>query len=112
MENEYNTIESKKRTPSRAECETIIKKILKKETESRTVKATFKKTAEYMNSFLAHELGCFKEDILSYELNLYPYEGGCQLGLAGELVSAGRLDNITSVMACLKGMMLCVLQSF
>ena len=60
--------------------------------------------AEYMNSFLAHELGCSKEAILSYELNLYPYEGGCQLGLAGELVSAGRLDNITSVMACLKGM--------
>ncbi len=51
MENEYNTIESKKRTPSRAECETIIKKILKTETESRTVNATFKKPADFMNFF-------------------------------------------------------------
>ena len=79
---------------------------LNKQKDMLPLAAVFGKNAdtEYMNSFLAHELGCFKEDILSYELNLYPYEGGCQLGLAGELVSAGRLDNITSVMACLKGM--------
>ena len=79
---------------------------LNKQKDMLPLAAVFGKNAdaEYMNSFLAHELGCFKEDILSYELNLYPYEGGCQLGLAGEMVSAGRLDNITSVMACLKGM--------
>lgn len=57
----------------------------------------------FFMSSLARELGCSKEDILSYELNLYPYEGGCSLGLAGELVSSPRLDNITSVEACLQG---------
>ena len=56
----------------------------------------------FFMSWLARELGCSQEDILSYELNLYPYEGGCQLGLAGELISAPRLDNITSVEACLQ----------
>ena len=53
---------------------------------------------------LASEAGCRMDDILSYELNIYVYEAGCQLGLAGEMVSAPRLDNITSVEACLQGM--------
>ena len=57
----------------------------------------------FFENWLARELGCETGDILSYELNLYPYEAGCQLGLAGELVSAPRLDNITSVEACLQG---------
>lgn len=59
----------------------------------------------FFEHWLAAELGCAPEDILSYELNLYPYEAGCQLGLAGELVSAPRLDNITSVEACLQGIL-------
>lgn len=57
----------------------------------------------FFENWLAGELGCEAGDILSYELNLYPYEPACQLGLAGELVSAPRLDNITSVEACLQG---------
>lgn len=60
---------------------------------------------EYFQEYLARELGCASNDILAYELNVYPYEGGCQLGMAGEFVSAGRLDNITSVEACLSGIL-------
>ncbi len=59
---------------------------------------------------LAAEAGCRMEDILSYELNLYAYEAGCQLGMAGEMVSAPRLDNITSVEACLQGMKVAALE--
>lgn len=51
MSDEYNPIDSKKRTPSRAECERIIKKILQRETESRTVNSTFKRPADFMNFF-------------------------------------------------------------
>lgn len=58
---------------------------------------------EYFKEYLAQELGILSQDILSWELSLYPYEAGCQLGMAGELVSAARLDNITSCVACLKG---------
>ena len=45
---------------------------LNKQKDMLPLAAVFGKNAdaEYMNSFLAHELGCFKEDILSYELNL------------------------------------------
>lgn len=58
----------------------------------------------FFEECLAGEIGCRTEDILSYELNVYAYESGCQLGMAGEMVSAPRLDNITSVEACLRGM--------
>lgn len=58
---------------------------------------------EFIDDFLSLELGVKNKDILSYELNLYPYENPCQLGMAGELVSSPRLDNLTSCLACLKG---------
>lgn len=60
---------------------------------------------KYIDEFLAMELGVSSECILSYELNVYPYENPCQLGMAGELVSSPRLDNLTSCLACLKGIM-------
>ncbi|ORT98879.1 putative M18-family aminopeptidase 2 [Anaerovibrio sp. JC8] len=60
-------------------------------------------TKSFLLDLLSAEAGVAKEDILSYELNIYPYEPGCQLGIAGELVSSPRLDNITSVVACLQG---------
>ncbi len=58
---------------------------------------------DFFAAWLSDRLGCARQDILSYELNLYPWEQGCQLGIAGEIVSAPRLDNLTSVEACLKG---------
>ena len=53
--------------------------------------------------WLAEELGTAVEDILSYELSLYPVEHGCTVGLHEEMVSSPRLDNLTSVKACLDG---------
>lgn len=58
---------------------------------------------DFVDEFLSLELSVKNSDILSYELNLYPYENPCQLGMAGELVSSPRLDNLTSCLACLKG---------
>ena len=42
---------TKKRTPSRAECEAIIKKILTTEAQARTVNSTFKKPSDFMGYF-------------------------------------------------------------
>lgn len=49
---------------------------------------------------LAEELGVSAEDILSYDLNAYPYERGCLLGCDKAFLSAPRLDNLSSVKAC------------
>lgn len=58
---------------------------------------------------LYEELGkiahCEKEDILFFELGLYPAEDGCFLGFSDEFISSPRLDNITSVKACLEGLL-------
>lgn len=67
-------------------------------------------TAGYFLSWLALELGVPEDDILSYELSTYPAEQGTVLGLAGEMISSPRLDNLTSVFACLKG--LCAAEQF
>lgn len=53
---------------------------------------------------LAKLAGCDKEDILFYELGLYPSEEGCFFGFAEEFISSPRIDNLTSVKACLEGL--------
>ena len=50
---------------------------------------------------LAEELGVSAEDILSYDLNAYPYERGCLLGCDDAFLSAPRLDNLSSIKACM-----------
>ena len=52
-------------------------------------------------SLLSGELGVPEEDILSYDLNAYPCERGCLLGCGDAFLSAPRLDNLSSVKACL-----------
>lgn len=58
---------------------------------------------EFFLSWLAKELGVVQKDILSYELSTYPVEAGCAVGLHEEMLSSPRLDNLTSVKACLDG---------
>lgn len=53
--------------------------------------------------FISKKLNVEENDILDYDMFLYPVEVPCILGLSGELFSAGRLDNLTSVQACIKG---------
>lgn len=62
-------------------------------------------TAEFFHAWLAEELAVDMSDILSYELSAYPYEEGSLCGLREEFISSPRLDNLTSVLACLKGIM-------
>ena len=54
---------------------------------------------------LAAEAGCRAEDILDYEMFLYPYEKGSFVGFGETMVSCPRLDNITSVRACVQGLL-------
>ena len=60
---------------------------------------------DWWQAALAAALGVTQEEILSYELSTYPFEAGCALGLADELLSSPRLENLTSVWACLEGLL-------
>lgn len=53
--------------------------------------------------FLAKEAGCNAEDILDYEIYLYICEEPIRMGFDGEMLSSSRIDNTTSVQACLSG---------
>ncbi len=59
---------------------------------------------DFFLGWLSGELGTCPEDILSYELSANPWEEGCLCGLKEEFVSSPRLDNLTSSLSCLKGM--------
>ena len=52
-------------------------------------------------NMLSGELGREAGEILAYDLNLYPIEEPVLLGADNSLFSAGRLDNLTSVQACI-----------
>ena len=43
-------------------------------------------------------------EVLSYDLMAYPLEQGCTFGYDHELLSSPRLDNMTSVWACVQGL--------
>ena len=52
---------------------------------------------------LAKELQVSSKDILDFELGVYVKEEGVEFGLKKEFISAPRIDNISSVQACLTG---------
>ena len=56
----------------------------------------------FMN-YLASELKVDVQDILDFELYVYNMDKGQLIGMNGEMISAPRLDNITSVVACVEG---------
>jgi aspartyl aminopeptidase len=56
-------------------------------------------TEDFFRDWLAAELNVEQEDILSYELSVYPYEEGSLCGVYEDFVSSPRLDNLTSVLA-------------
>ena len=60
---------------------------------------------EFFLKMLAREVDCKAEEILSYELNAYPVEEGCCFGMENEFISSPRLDNLTSVKACIDGIL-------
>lgn len=69
------------------------------------IAADSKNTADFFLDFLAQETGAPKEKILDFELCLYNADEPQPLGLQGEFLSSPRLDNLTSVQACLTGLM-------
>ena len=52
---------------------------------------------------LAKELHCSREEILDFELSVYNRDPGQVFGRNGEFISSPRLDDLTSVQACLTG---------
>lgn len=60
-------------------------------------------SSNYFMDFLAGYLQVKAEDILDFDLYVYNAEKGCKLGLNEELLSASRLDNLSSCYALLNG---------
>lgn len=58
---------------------------------------------DYLLEMIASKLACDVSDILTYELYLYQFEEGCYTGFNNEFISSPRLDNLTSVKACVEG---------
>ena len=57
----------------------------------------------YFLNLLAEETGCRPEDILDYEIYVYNLDSCTATGIHQEFYSAPRLDNLTSVQACVSG---------
>ena len=57
----------------------------------------------FFRKMIAARLQVEETELLDYELYLYNCDAGDLLGMREEMISAPRLDNITSVEACLQG---------
>ena len=55
--------------------------------------------------FLASELGVGKEEILSWDLTVYNADAPELLGRDSDILSSPRIDNLSSVAACLEGIL-------
>lgn len=60
---------------------------------------------EGLISWIEKELSIEKESILDYDLYVYCCEEGRKIGISEEFYSSPRLDNMTSVFACLQGIL-------
>ena len=63
------------------------------------------KQADAFLDFLAEECHLERSRILAYDLTVYPAEAPCYFGAHNEFISAPRLDNMTSALACLNGLL-------
>lgn len=59
--------------------------------------------AQFFMQMLSKKLNVSVSEILDYELYLYNCDAGDLLGVREDMISAPRLDNITSVEACIQG---------
>ncbi len=58
----------------------------------------------FLQNLLAAELKVKAADILDFDLFLYEYEKGSVIGARDEFISAGRIDNLASVLAGIKAL--------
>lgn len=68
------------------------------------IDSTLNKDSFFLD-LLAGEIGEEKEDILDYEFYIYNCDEPQLLGIQEEFLSAPRLDNLTSVHACVSGLL-------
>lgn len=61
------------------------------------------KNAHFITDLVSSKLDVLADDILSYELCVYNTEKGCIAGFNNDFIMAPRIDNISSVQACLTG---------
>ena len=80
---------------------------LKKQTDMIPVFDYIKKELEEKSflDYLALELDTEKDAILDYDLSIYNAEAPAYVGIAQDMISAPRLDNLTSCYAAIFGMM-------
>lgn len=69
----------------------------------RTVHGVWEKDG-YFVKMLAQKLSVAAEDILSFELCAYCYEPAAIVGFERDMLSSARLDNLSSVHACLRAL--------
>ena len=58
----------------------------------------------FFMQFLAEQIGVAPEDILDFDLTIYLPQEGCFVGLNDDFISSPRIDNQTSVVSCLYGL--------
>ena len=79
---------------------------LNKQSDMLPIIGLFEETMNKDNYFLellAKECQVAAEDILDFDLYVYALEAGCYVGVNEEMISAPRLDNLTSCFALLSG---------
>ena len=69
-----------------------------------------KDEGSFFMEYLAAELKVAKDDILDYEAFVYNSEQGQYVGMNEEFILCPRLDNATSVMACITGLTECTVK--
>lgn len=62
------------------------------------------RSGSYIKDVICHELGCDAEEILDYDLYLYDTTPAGRVGLNGEFVQSGRLDDLSMVHAGLEAL--------
>ena len=62
------------------------------------------KSGSYIKNIICEELGCEDRDILDYDLYLYDTTPASRVGMNGEFVQSGRLDDLSMVHAGLEAL--------
>ncbi len=65
----------------------------------------FKKSGGVVKVLLAEHLGVKADDILEYEMNLYPVEGAMLAGMDNQYITSGRLDDLSMAFASLEALL-------
>ena len=67
--------------------------------------AETKEHGGFVRRMVAEKLGINPEEIIDYELCLYPLEPACRVGLNGEYFQSGRIDDLSMAFASLEAML-------